>query len=148
MLVYASAHDISILAASFSFFVRSHHACQFTSSCATGLPQRLQGHSLYLQLSGFKNRLFPIMSRGCNCTSEIPRIRYAREINLIQGPPVDDMYVQKLEAREDQKARTKVNGSCFRSQWAFNTTELLEHILLQLPTVSILLSQRVWSIGQ
>jgi hypothetical protein len=50
-----------------------------------------------------------------------------------------------LEAREDQKARTKVNGSYFRSQWAFNTTELLEHILLQLPTVGILLSQRVCS---
>ena len=129
----------------FSFVIRSHHACQSASSCATGLPQWLQGHSSYFQLCGFETKLFPIMSRGCNCTSEISRIRYAREINLIQGPPVDDIYVWKLEAREDQKARTKVNGSYFRSQWAFNTTEPLEHILLQLPTVGIHLSQRVCS---
>ena len=35
-----------------------------------------------------------------------------------------------------------MNSAC---EWAFNTTEVLEHIVLQLPTVDILLSQRVCS---
>ena len=88
----ACTYDIGILAASFH---SSFAAIMLVSPLLLAPPDFRNGSKAIARIFssvGAKlgsSQLCP----GCNCTSEIPRIRYAREINLIQGPPVDDIYV-------------------------------------------------------